>query len=187
MTLDSRHSVVPRRAFLESGATLLAAMALGPHRPPLPGFGSQEAGPPDMGWWREARFGMFIHWGLYSILGGGWGGRTDYVEWIRNNAHISLAEYDKLVARFNPARFDADQWVSLAREAGMGYVTITTKHHDGFALFDSRLTDFCVRSTPFQRDIMREMANACRRHGLQPCWYHSIMDWHHPDYLPRRA
>jgi alpha-L-fucosidase len=76
--------------------------------------------------------------------------------------------------------------VSLARDAGMRYVTITSKHHDGFCLFDSRQTDFCVRSTPFKRDIMREMAEACRRQGLRICWYHSIMDWHHPDYLPRR-
>jgi alpha-L-fucosidase len=141
----------------------------------------------DMTWWREARFGMFIHWGLYSILGGEWGGRTDYAEWIRNNAHIPLAEYDKLVARFNPVRFDADAWLSIAKDAGVGYLTITTKHHDGFALFDSKLTDFCIRSTPFKRDIMREIAGACRRHGVRPCWYHSIMDWHHPDYLPRRA
>ena len=176
-----------RRTFLESGAALLGAAAFGPGNLPARLLRSPFAEPPDMGWWREARFGMFIHWGLYSILGGEWGGRTDYGEWIRNNAHIPLEEYDKLVARFNPAGFDADQWVSLARDAGMGYLTITTKHHDGFALFDSRLTDFSVRSTPFRRDIMREIADACRRHGVRPCWYHSIMDWHHPDYLPRRA
>ena len=129
---------------------------------------------------------MFIHWGLYSILAGEWGGRTDYAEWIRNLAHIPLADYDKLVARFNPTSFDADRCVSLARDAGMRYVTITTKHHDGFCLFDSKRTDFCIRSTPFRRDIMREMADACRRHDMRICWYHSIMDWHHPDYLPRR-
>jgi alpha-L-fucosidase len=139
-----------------------------------------------LAWWREARFGMFIHWGLYSILAGEWGGRTDYAEWIRNSAHVPLAEYDRLVSRFNPTQFDADRWVSLAQQAGMRYVTITTKHHDGFGLFDSKQTDFCARSTPFRRDIMKEMAGACRRHGLRMCWYHSIMDWHHPDYLPRR-
>lgn len=129
---------------------------------------------------------MFIHWGLYSILAGEWGGRTDYAEWIRNNAHIPVGEYEKLVGRFNPVKFDADQWVGMAKAAGMRYVTITTKHHDGFCLFDSTLTDFCIRSTPFKRDIMREMAAASRRAGLRQCWYHSIMDWHHPDYLPRR-
>ncbi|HXI21788.1 MAG TPA: alpha-L-fucosidase, partial [Gemmatimonadales bacterium] len=87
---------IPRRAFLESGAALLGALAVGPYRPSL--FRPLSVAP-DMGWWREARFGLFIHWGLYSILGGAWGGRTDYAEWIRNNAHIPLREYDKLVAR----------------------------------------------------------------------------------------
>ena len=139
-----------------------------------------------MAWWREARFGMFIHWGLYSILAGDWGGRDDYAEWIRNNAHIPIELYDRLVARFNPVHFDAEQWIGLAQSAGMKYVTITTKHHDGFCLFDSRHTDFCIRSTPFRRDIMRELAAATRSHGLRQCWYHSIMDWHHPEYLPRR-
>ena len=129
---------------------------------------------------------MFIHWGLYSILEGKWGGRDDYAEWIRNLAHIPLEEYDKLVGRFNPTRFDADSWIGMAKDAGAKYVTFTTKHHDGFCLFDSKLTDFCVRSTPFKRDIMAEMAAASRRAGIHQCWYHSIMDWHHPDYLPRR-
>jgi alpha-L-fucosidase len=178
--------LIPRRTFLQSGASLLGALTLGPR---TLSFRRQAAvgAPTDMTWWREARFGMFVHWGLYSILGGEWGGRTDYAEWIRNNAHIPLREYDKLVARFNPVRFDADEWLGIAKEAGVGYLTITTKHHDGFCLFDSKLTDFCIRSTPFRRDIMREIAGACRRHGVHPCWYHSIMDWHHPDYLPRRA
>ncbi|HSB54740.1 MAG TPA: alpha-L-fucosidase [Gemmatimonadales bacterium] len=170
-----------RRAFVQSMTAAAGATQLWPGLRVVPPVST------DMTWWREARFGMFIHWGLYSILGGEWGGRTDYAEWIRNNAHIPLREYDKLVARFNPVRFDADQWLSIAMDAGVGYLTITTKHHDGFALFDSKLTDFCIRSTPFKRDIMREIAAACRRHGVRPCWYHSIMDWHHPDYLPRRA
>ena len=129
---------------------------------------------------------MFIHWGLYSILAGKWGGRDDYAEWIRNLAHIPVGEYAKLVGRFNPTLFDADKWIGMAKDAGAKYVTITTKHHDGFCLFDSKLTDFCVRSTPFKRDIMAEMAAASRRAGIHQCWYHSIMDWHHPDYLPRR-
>ena len=179
-----------RRAFLRNGGLALGAMGLGPAIVRLP-VGLEVwsgAGVPDerLAWWRKARFGMFLHWGLYSILGGEWGGRTDYAEWIRNNAHIPLTEYDGLVRRFNPTAFDADRWVSLARDAGMRYVTITTKHHDGFCLFDSTHTDFCIRSTPFKRDIMREMAEACRRHDMRICWYHSIMDWHHPDYLPRR-
>lgn len=176
-----------RRAFLESGAAA-AGLVLRPWRHlSVAGMSDPiQAHADRMTWWREARFGMFIHWGLYSILAGEWGGREDYAEWIRNNAHITLAEYDRLLARFNPIRFDADQWIGMAKDAGMKYVTITSKHHDGFCLFDSRLTDFCVRSTPFKRDIMREIAVAARRQGVRPCWYHSIMDWHHPDYLPRR-
>jgi alpha-L-fucosidase len=130
--------------------------AFTPPAPPHPGPALLPTCPPaDLTWWREARFGMFIHWGLYSILAGEYGGRTDYAEWIRNNAHIPLAEYDRLVGRFNPTLFDAERWVGLAKAAGMRYVTITSKHHDGFGLFDSKLTDICVSSTPFKRDIMR--------------------------------
>jgi alpha-L-fucosidase len=139
-----------------------------------------------MNWWRDARFGMFIHWGLYSIPAGQWEGRTDHGEWIMNTAHIPVPEYEKFKDRFNPVKFDADAWVRMAKAAGMKYVVITTKHHDGFCLFDSKYTEYDVMSTPFHRDIMKEMAAACRRNGMQICWYHSIMDWHHPDYTPRR-
>lgn len=139
-----------------------------------------------LAWWREARFGLFIHWGLYAIPAGEWRGETTHAEWIRHTARIPLAEYDRLRERFNPVRFDAEAWVRLAEEAGMRYIVITTKHHDGFCLFDSAWTDYDVMSTPFQRDIMKELSDACRRHGLKIAWYHSIMDWHHPDYLPRR-
>lgn len=146
------------------------------------------AQPPDsrMAWWREARFGMFIHWGLYAVPGGEWGGKTHYGEWLRSSAQIPLAEYTPLIERFNPVEFDAEAIVLAAKNAGMGYIVITTKHHDGFCLFDSAHTDFDVMSTPFKRDIMRELADACRKHGLRIGWYYSIMDWHHPDYLPRR-
>lgn len=139
-----------------------------------------------MQWWREARFGLFIHWGLYSILGGEWNGQTNHAEWIRTTAQIPLEEYDKLVARFNPVKFDAEAWVQMAKDAGMKYIVLTSKHHDGFCLFDSKHTDFDVMSTPFQRDILKELADACRKAGLKICWYHSIVDWHHPDYVPRR-
>ena len=139
-----------------------------------------------MDWWREARFGMFIHWGLYAVPAGEWQGRTDLGEWIRNNAKIPIDVYDQFRTRFNPTAFDADAWVRMAKGAGMKYIVITTKHHDGFALFDSKQTDFNVTSTPFRRDIIRELAQACRRQGVRIGFYHSIMDWHHPDYLPRR-
>ncbi|MCB9844678.1 MAG: alpha-L-fucosidase [Phycisphaeraceae bacterium] len=140
-----------------------------------------------MRWWREARFGLFIHWGLYSTLEGQWNGQTNHAEWIRTTAQIPIDQYDTLLDRFNPVRFDADAWCEMAARAGMKYIVITTKHHDGFALFDSGVSEFDVMSTPFHRDIMKELSESARRHGLKICWYHSIMDWHHPDYLPRRA
>ncbi|MGB7212716.1 MAG: alpha-L-fucosidase [Gemmatimonadales bacterium] len=176
-----------RRDLLKSGAVAAGAFAL-PWGTRSGLWATILPAPADdrMAWWRDARFGMFIHWGLYSVLAGSWGGRDDYAEWIRNNAHIPIGEYDKLVGRFDPTLFDPDKWATMAHDAGMKYVTITTKHHDGFCLFDSKLTDFCVRSTPFKRDIMHELSTAVRKRGLVQCWYHSIMDWHHPEYLPRR-
>ena len=139
-----------------------------------------------MKWWRDARFGMFIHWGIYSVPAGEWKGRTDHAEWIRDTARIPLKQYEQFVGQFNPVKFNADQWVRIAKNAGARYIVITTKHHDGFCLFDSKYTDFDIMSTPFKRDIMKELSDACRRQGIAMCWYHSIMDWHHPDYLPRR-
>lgn len=140
-----------------------------------------------MAWWREARFGLFLHWGLYALPAGEWNGKTSHGEWIRDTAHIELPEYEKLLARFDPVKFDADAWARMAADAGMQYVVITSKHHDGFALYDSKATDWDVASTPFKRDILKELSEACARHGIRFCTYHSIMDWHHPDYLPRRG
>ncbi|HEV58923.1 MAG TPA: carbohydrate-binding protein [Phycisphaerales bacterium] len=139
-----------------------------------------------MAWWRDARFGMFIHWGLYAIPAGEWKGGTNHAEWIRHTAQIPLEEYDRFVHQFNPTRFDPDEWVRLAKYAGMKYIVITSKHHDGFCLWDSKQTDYDVMSTPYGQDILRKLTDACNRHGLRMCFYHSIMDWHHPDYLPRR-
>ena len=140
----------------------------------------------DMSWWREARFGLFVHWGLYAIPAGEWKGETNHAEWIRHTAEIPIETYDKFVGQFNPVKFNAQEWVRMAKDAGMKYIVITSKHHDGFCLFDSRHTDYDIMSTPFQRDILAELARACNDAGLKMCWYHSIMDWHHPDYLPRR-
>lgn len=137
-------------------------------------------------WWRDARFGMFIHWGLYAVPAGEWGGKTNYGEWIRSTAQIPLDEYDTFRGQFNPKAFDAAAWARMAKRAGMRYVVLTTKHHDGFALFDSKLSSFTVMQTPFKRDIVREYVEACRKEGLRVGFYHSIMDWHHPDYAPRR-
>ena len=139
-----------------------------------------------MAWWREARFGLFIHWGLYSIPAGKWDNETTHGEWIRTSAQIPVDEYNKLINQFNPKKFNPDKWVKMAKQAGMRYIVITSKHHDGFSLFNSEYTKFDVINTPFKRDIMDEIATACRKYGLKICWYYSIMDWNHPDYLPRR-
>ncbi len=139
-----------------------------------------------MAWWRDARFGMFIHWGLYSIPAGEWKGDKSHAEWIRTTAQIPLEEYNKFVGQFNPVKFNAEEWVLAAKDAGMKYIVLTSKHHDGFCLWDSDQTDFDVMGTPFKRDILKELADACRKYDMRICWYHSIMDWHHPDYLPRR-
>ena len=131
-----------------------------------------------MSWWREARFGLFIHWGLYSIPAGEWKGTTDHAEWIRTTAQIPLEEYDKFVDQFNPTKFDAATLVRMAKNAGMKYIVITSKHHDGFCLFDSKYTKFNIMATPFKRDVLKELADACHKEGIKICWYYSIMDWH---------
>lgn len=140
-----------------------------------------------MQWWKDSRFGMFIHWGLYAVPAGEWKGATNHAEWIRTTAQIPLEEYNQFVSQFNPVQFNAEAWVQMAKDAGMKYITITSKHHDGFCLWDSKQTDFDIMSTPFRRDILKELANACRKiSGIKLCFYHSIMDWHHPDYNQRR-
>ncbi|MCF7885743.1 MAG: alpha-L-fucosidase [Candidatus Marinimicrobia bacterium] len=140
-----------------------------------------------MEWWRNARFGMFIHWGLYSIPAGEWKGETNHAEWIRTTAQIPLETYEKFLDDFNPINYDPERWVSLAKKAGMKYIVITTKHHDGFCLFDSKYTEFDVMSTPYDKDLLKPLAEECQAQGIKIGWYHSIMDWHHPDYLPRRG
>lgn len=139
-----------------------------------------------MAWWREARFGLFLHWGLYSVLAGTWKGDEKWAEWIRNNAHIPVEEYDTLLAQWNPHAWDPDAWAAAAQRAGMRYAVLTTKHHDGFAIFDSKVSEFDVMNTPSKHDICRDWSKALRKRGIRVGWYHSIMDWHHPDYLPRR-
>ena len=136
-----------------------------------------------MAWWREARFGMFIHWGLYAVLAGEYKGKRvgGIGEWIMHRAKIPVPEYEKLVPQFNPVKFDAGRWAQIAADAGMKYMVITSKHHDGFCMFHSKLTDYGIESTPFKRDVMKELAEACRKRGVKFGFYHSIMDWHHPD------
>ncbi len=136
-----------------------------------------------MQWWREARFGMFIHWGLYAVPAGEYQGqRSDQVgEWIQSWANIPREEYEQFAARFNPVQFDAARWVSIARDAGMKYLVITSKHHDGFAIYNSAVSDYdIVDATPYGRDPIAELAAECRRQGIHFCFYYSTMDWHHP-------
>jgi len=141
-----------------------------------------------MAWWREARFGLFIHWGLYAVPAGEWRDETHHAEWILTTAQIPVTEYEKFAPQFNPVQFDAAAWVRAAKDAGMRYIVITSKHHDGFCLFDSELTDYdVIDATPFGRDILKELEEECLKQGIRLCFYHSIMDWHHPDYLPRRG
>lgn len=139
-----------------------------------------------MAWFRDAKFGLFIHWGLYSVPAGEWKDKKDYAEWISEQAQIPMSEYEKFRGQFNPVKFDAAAWAALAKQSGMKYVVITSKHHDGFAMFDTKLTDWGVMSTPFRRDPIKELAAECKKAGLKFCVYHSILDWHHPDYAPRR-
>ena len=137
-----------------------------------------------MQWWRQARFGMFIHWGLYSVPAGTYKGKkiSGIGEWIMENADIPVAEYEKFAKKFNPVKFNADQWVQIAKNAGMKYIVLTSKHHDGFCLWDSKVSKYDIMdATSFKRDILKELSVACRKHGIRLCFYHSIMDWHHPD------
>ena len=135
-------------------------------------------------WWKEARFGMFIHWGIYTLPAGRWKGRyyEQIGEWIMHSAKIPVSEYEELAKEFNPVKFDAEEWVSLAKRAGMKYLVITSKHHDGFAIYDSPSSTYdIVDATPFAKDPMKDLATACRREGIPLCFYHSqTQDWHEP-------
>jgi alpha-L-fucosidase len=136
-----------------------------------------------MRWWREARFGMFIHWGLYAVPAGEYQGKREKEigEWIMSWANIPRVEYEKFAPRFNPTAFDATEWVRIAKAAGMKYIVITSKHHDGFSMFDSAVTDYdVVDATPYKKDVMKALSAEAKRQGLKFCFYYSIMDWHHP-------
>ena len=125
-------------------------------------------------WWMDARFGMFIHWGPVSLKG------TE-IGWSRGQ-EIPIAEYDTLYKQFNPVNFNADEWVKLAKDAGMKYIVFTSKHHDGFCMWNTKFSDFNIMHSPFKRDVMQELADACRKQGMALGFYHSTCDWHHPDF-----
>lgn len=136
-----------------------------------------------MEWWRDAKFGMFIHWGAYSVIGGERGEKIagGGAEWAMDKLDYTIEEYEKFPRMFNPQLFDADAWVTMAKNAGMKYIVITSKHHDGFALWDSKVSDYDIMdASPFKRDIIKELAEACKKQGIIFCFYHSIVDWHHP-------
>lgn len=135
-------------------------------------------------WFKEAQYGMMVHWGLYSLLGGEWNGRrsSSYSEWIQTNQRIPIAEYEKLAQAFNPVYFHAEEWVKFAKECGMKYFVVTSKHHEGFAMYHSKVDRFnVVDATPFGRDVVGEIAEACYKHGLKLGLYYSQdLDWREP-------
>ncbi len=129
-------------------------------------------------WFEEARFGLFIHWGVYSQLGDG--------EWVMNNQNISTKNYEKLASLFNPTEFNADEWVKMVKDAGMKYITITSRHHDGFSMFNTKATDYnIVKQTKYKKDVLKELSEACKKEGIKLFFYYSLLDWHNDDYFPR--
>ena len=129
-------------------------------------------------WFQDAKFGLFVHWGVYSVMGDG--------EWVMNNKKITIDEYEKLPPQFNPTDFNPAEWVALAKAAGMKYITITSKHHDGFAMFDSKISDWdIVDRTPYKKDVLKLLADECQKQGIKLFFYYSQLDWRHPNYFPR--
>ncbi len=138
-----------------------------------------------LAWFQQARLGLFIHWGLYAIPAGHWPGResTSQGEWIMLQENIPSAEYEQLATVFNPVKFDAKAWVALAKAAGMKYLVITAKHHDGFSMYASKVSPYnIVDATPFKRDPLNELSAACKEAGIVFCVYYSVADWHHPEF-----
>ena len=128
-------------------------------------------------WFQDAKFGLFIHWGVYSVIGAG--------EWVMNEKMIRASEYETLAPKFNPTDFNAAEWVALAKAAGMKYITITSKHHDGFAMWGTKQNKWnIVDGTPYGKDPLKMLAEECKKQGIKLFFYHSQLDWHHPDYYP---
>jgi len=163
---------------------LVAASATATAQPPA-AADSAEAKKARLAWFHEAKYGLFIHWGLYAIPEGEWKGKKvpGIGEWIMNRAQIPVREYEQLTKQWNPVKFDAEAWVQLAKDAGMKYIVITTKHHDGFALYGSKVSTYdVVDATPFKRDVLKELADACKKQGMPLGFYYSqSQDWHDPN------
>lgn len=137
----------------------------------------------DVQWWRDLKFGLFVHWGPVSLKGTeiGWS-RGGERRGTGGTGEIPVEVYDNLYKDFNPVQFNADEWLQIAKDAGMRYMVFTSKHHDGFSMFDSKLTDYKITNSPFKRDVVKELADACHKAGLRLGYYYSPVDWHHPDY-----
>ena len=154
--------------------SLPAAVSAAPPATPAPD--TPEAKKARLAWFHEAKYGLFIHWGLYAIPAGEWKGRRipGIGEWIMFRTPIPVKEYEALAKQWNPVKFDAEAWVQLAKDAGMKYIVITSKHHDGFALYDSKVSAWdVVDATPFKRDILKELAAACAKQAMPLCFYYS--------------
>jgi alpha-L-fucosidase len=181
---------MPRRALCVVTVALVTLVAVAcdnskAQQPSPPPVRTEDAyASPRTQWYRDAKYGMFIHWGIYAIPAGEWKGNKpkDAGEWIMHHQKIPIAEYEPLAKQFNPVKFDAKQWVAVAKDAGMKYVVITSKHHDGFCMWDTAVTDYnVVKATPWKHDPMKDLSEACKAAGIKFAFYHSIMDWHHPE------
>ena len=152
-------------------AVLFGAIAFAQYQPAAENLKARQ-------WFQDNKFGLFIHCGVYSVLAKG--------EWVMNNDKIPIAEYEKLPARFNPTEFNPAEWVAMVKDAGMKYITITSKHHDGFAMWGTKQGDWdIVDRTPYHKDVLKMLADECHRQGVKLFFYHSQLDWHSPDYFPR--
>ena len=135
-------------------------------------------------WFQDAKYGMFLHWGVYSVMAGG--GDMGIAEWIMDRKQIPILAYENLPNYFNPTEFDPAEWVSVVKDAGMKYITITSKHHDGFAMFNSEISDWdIVERTKYGKDVLKLLKEECDKQGIKLFFYYSQLDWHHPDYYPR--
>jgi alpha-L-fucosidase len=167
-------------SILKPATVVLILLAVGIAAGAAPSPGPTQAQTSDrLQWFRAAKFGLFIHWGVYSMIG--------REEWARQLLQIPLKDYQYYADNFNPVAFDPDAWAALAKDAGVKYVIITSKHHDGFAIFDSAYTDYDVMHAKYGKDILGPLSVSMKKAGIPLGFYYSIMDWHHPDYLPRRA
>ncbi len=171
------------KRFSKLTATGLFIVGLGTGLIAQEGYRPAEENLQNREWFQDAKYGLFIHWGVYSIMGGG--GDQGIAEWIMERKNIPVNQYEKLPTFFYPVDYDPAQWVSMVKKAGMKYITITSKHHDGFAMYDSKISDYnIVDATPYGKDVIGMLKAECDRQGIKLFFYHSQLDWHHPDYFP---